>query len=187
MKTMFKRFSAFFIALVMLVSVCCPTALAGQIMAGENGQTIYLSWEYYTKEGSVYTPVTELQKDATYRARLSYAGNPTERQKSIHNFDLCCTFNSEKVSVESTNKVYAKIMSGSFEKNVVGNEVRLSFASTSGIYNPPDEEMTVIGAGSVVEVEFTANETITTQELHNLFQINPNYNRMTMLDGDNSG
>lgn len=185
MKTMFKRFSAFFIALVMLVSVCCPTALAGQIMAGENGQTIYLSWEYYTKEGSVYTPVTELQKDATYRARLSYAGNPTERQKSIHNFDLCCTFNSEKVSVESTNKVYAKIMSGSFEKNVVGNEVRLSFASTSGIYNPPDEEMTVIGAGSVVEVEFTANETITTQELHNLFQINPNYNRMTMLDGDN--
>ena len=154
-------------------------------MAGENGQTIYLSWEYYTKEGSVYTPVTELQKDATYRARLSYAGNPTERQKSIHNFDLCCTFNSEKVSVESTNKVYAKIMSGSFEKNVVGNEVRLSFASTSGIYNPPDEEMTVIGAGSVVEVEFTANETITTQELHNLFQINPNYNRMTMLDGDN--
>lgn len=87
--------------------------------------------------------------------------------------------------MESTNKVYAKIMSGSFEKNVVGNEVRLSFASTSGIYNPPDEEMTVIGAGSVVEVEFTANETITTQELHNLFQINPNYNRMTMLDGDN--
>lgn len=61
MKTMFKRFSAFFIALVMLVSVCCPTALAGQIMAGENGQTIYLSGEYYTKEGSVYTPVTELQ------------------------------------------------------------------------------------------------------------------------------
>lgn len=185
MKTMFKRFSAFFIALVMLVSVCCPTALAGQIMAGENGQTIYLSWAYYTKEGSVYTPVTELQKDATYRARLSYAGNPTERQKSIQNFDLCCTFNSEKVSVESTDKVYAKIMSGSFEKNVVGNEVRLSFASTSGIYNPLDEEMTVIGAGSVVEVEFTANETITTQELHNLFQINPNYNRMTMLDGDN--
>lgn len=185
MKKMFKRFSAFFIALVMLAGVCCPTALAGQIMAGENGQTIYLSWSYYTKEGSVYTPVTELQEDATYRTRLSYAGNPTERQKSIQNFDLCCTFNSEKVSVESTNKVYAKIMSGSFEKNVVGNEVRLSFASTSGIYNPLDEEMTVIGAGSVVEVEFTANETITTQELHNLFQINPNYNRMTMLDGDN--
>lgn len=185
MKTMFKRFSAFFIALVMLVGVCCPTALAGQIMAGENGQTIYLSWSYYTKDGSTYTPVTELQKDATYRARLSYAGNPTERQKSIQNFDLCCTFNAEKVSVESTDKVYAKIMSGSFEKNVVGNEVRLSFASTSGIYNPLDEEMTVIGAGSVVEVEFTTNETITIQELHNLFQVNPNYARMSMLDGDN--
>lgn len=185
MKSMFKRFSAFFIALVMLASICCPTALAGQIMAGENGQTIYLSWAYYTKDGNTYTPVTELQKDATYRARLSYAGNPTERQKSIHNFDLCCTFNSEKVSVESTGKVYTKIMSGSFEKNVVENEVRLSFASTSGIYNPPDEEMTVIGAGSVVEVEFTANETITAQELHNLFQVNPNYARMTMLDGDN--
>lgn len=116
MKKMFKRFSAFFIALVMLVGVCCPTALAGQIMAGENGQTIYLSWSYYTKDGSTYTPVTELQKDATYRARLSYAGNPTELEKSIQNFDLCCTFNSENVSVDNANKVYKGIKVGYFEK-----------------------------------------------------------------------
>lgn len=185
MKKMFKRFSAFFIALVMLVGVCCPTALAGQIMAGENGQTIYLSWSYYTKDGSTYTPVTELQKDATYRARLSYAGNPTELEKSIQNFDLCCTFNSENVSVDNANKVYKGIKVGYFEKNLIGNEIRVSFGSPSGIYDPNDEEEKIISAGSVVEIEFTANETITAQELHNLFQVNPNYAGMTMLDGDN--
>lgn len=185
MKKMFKRFSAFFIALVMLAGVCCPTALAGQIMAGENGQTIYLSWSYYAKDGSVYTPVPELQKDATYRARLSYAGNPTELQKSIQNFDLCCTFNSENASVDNANKVYKGIKVGYFEKNLIGNEIRLSFGSPSGIYDPNDEEEKIISAGSVVEVEFTANETITAQELHNLFQVNPNYAGMTMLDGDN--
>ena len=185
MKKMFKRFSAFFIALVMLVSVCCPTALAGQIMAGENGQTIYLSWAYYTKDGSTYTPVTELQLGATYRARLSYAGNPTELKKSIQNFDLCCTFNSENVSVDNANKVYKGIKVGNFEKNLIGNEIRLSFASTSGIYDSNDEEEKIISAGSVVEVEFTANEAITAQELHNLFQVNPNYASMSMLDGDN--
>ena len=185
MKKMFKRFSAFFIALVMLVGVCCPTALAGQIMAGENGQTIYLSWSYYTKDGSTYTPVIELQKDATYRARLSYAGNPTELEKSIQNFDLCCTFNSENVSVDNANKVYKGIKVGYFEKNLIGNEIRLSFGSPSGIYDPNDEEEKIISAGSVVEVEFTASETITAQELHNLFQVNPNYAEMTMLDGDN--
>lgn len=185
MKKMFKRFSAFFIALVMLVGVCCPTALAGQIMAGENGQTIYLSWSYYTKDGSTYTPVTELQKDATYRARLSYVGNPTELEKSIQNFDLCCTFNSENVSVDNANKVYKGIKVGYFEKNLIGNEIRVSFGSPSGIYDPNDEEEKIISAGSVVEIEFTANETITAQELHNLFQVNPNYAGMTMLDGDN--
>ena len=154
-------------------------------MAGENGQTIYLSWSYYAKDGSVYTPVPELQKDATYRARLSYAGNPTELQKSIQNFDLCCTFNSENASVDNANKVYKGIKVGYFEKNLIGNEIRLSFGSPSGIYDPNDEEEKIISAGSVVEVEFTANETITAQELHNLFQVNPNYAGMTMLDGDN--
>ena len=154
-------------------------------MAGENGQTIYLSWSYYAKDGSVYTPVPELQKDATYRARLSYAGNPTELQKSIQNFDLCCTFNSENASVDNANKVYKGIKVGYFEKNLIGNEIRLSFGSPSGIYDPNDEEEKIISAGSVVEVEFTANDTITAQELHNLFQVNPNYAGMTMLDGDN--
>ena len=154
-------------------------------MAGENGQTIYLSWSYYTKDGSTYTPVIELQKDATYRARLSYAGNPTELEKSIQNFDLCCTFNSENVSVDNANKVYKGIKVGYFEKNLIGNEIRLSFGSPSGIYDPNDEEEKIISAGSVVEVEFTASETITAQELHNLFQVNPNYAEMTMLDGDN--
>lgn len=140
MKVRLKRVLALLLAAAMLASFCSVTVFAGEVAKGTNGKTIYLNWTYYSDK-KVTNKVDSLEADTEYYARLGFSGNPIDQGAlaSICSFSLYGSFDTEKIEAES-------ILSGdvTIQKNIIGNEFNLQWASPDGIINE-DEEL--LGTG----------------------------------------
>ena len=165
MKVRLKRVLALLLAAAMLASFCSVTVFAGEVAKGTNGKTIYLNWTYYSDK-KVTNKVDSLEADTEYYARLGFSGNPIDQGAlaSICSFSLYGSFDTEKIEAES-------ILSGdvTIQKNIIGNEFNLQWASPDGIINE-DEEL--LAQGCLARICFKTKRAVSSEELHGLFKVN---------------
>lgn len=165
MKVRLKRVLALLLAAAMLASFCSVTVFAGEVAKGTNGKTIYLNWTYYSDK-KVTNKVDSLEADTKYYARLGFSGNPIDQGAlaSICSFSLYGSFDTEKIEAES-------ILSGdvTIQKNIIGNEFNLQWASPDGIINE-DEEL--LAQGCLARICFKTKRAVSSEELHGLFKVN---------------
>ena len=165
MKVRLKRVLALLLAAAMLASFCSVTVFAGEVAKGTNGKTIYLNWTYYSDK-KVTNKVDSLEADTEYYARLGFSGNPIDQGalSSICSFSLYGSFDTEKIEAES-------ILSGdvTIQKNIIGNEFNLQWASPDGII---DEDEELLAQGCLARICFKTKKAISSEELHGLFKVN---------------
>ena len=165
MKVRLNRVLALLLAAAMLASFCSVTVFAGEVAKGTNGKTIYLNWTYYSDK-KVTNKVDSLEADTEYYARLGFSGNPIDQGAlaSICSFSLYGSFDTEKIEAES-------ILSGdvTIQKNIIGNEFNLQWASPDGIINE-DEEL--LAQGCLARICFKTKRAVSSEELHGLFKVN---------------
>ena len=165
MKVRLKRVLALLLAAAMLASFCSVTVFAGEVAKGTNGKTIYLNWTYYSDK-KVTNKVDSLEADTEYYARLGFSGNPIDQGalSSICSFSLYGSFDTEKIEAES-------ILSGdvTIQKNIIGNEFNLQWASPDGII---DEDEELLAQGCLARICFKTKKAISNEELHGLFKVN---------------
>ena len=165
MKVRLKRVLALLLAAAMLASFCSVTVFAGEVAKGTNGKTIYLNWTYYSDK-KVTNKVDSLEADTEYYARLGFSGNAIDQGAlaSICSFSLYGSFDTEKIEAES-------ILSGdvTIQKNIIGNEFNLQWASPDGIINE-DEEL--LAQGCLARICFKTKRAVSSEELHGLFKVN---------------
>ncbi len=165
MKVRLKRVLALLLAAAMLASFCSVTVFAGEVAKGTNGKTIYLNWTYYSDK-KVTNKVDSLEADTEYYARLGFSGNPIDQGAlaSICSFSLYGSFDTEKIEAES-------ILSGdvTIQKNIIGNEFNLQWASPDGII---DEDEELLAQGCLARICFKTKRAVSSEELHGLFKVN---------------
>ena len=166
MRMKWKRALALLLAIATLTSLCSMTALAGEVVKGNNGKEIYLSWTYYADDDFTQK-VASLDAEQTYYARLDYYNNPTDSAaNSICAYSLYSSFDSTK-STTSIDGVY----DGDYvtnTSNVDKNEIILQWTSQNGII---DKKKALQPNGMLAYVEFTTLAAVNETELLDLIHL----------------
>lgn len=166
MRMKWKRALALLLAIATLTSLCSMTALAGEVVKGNNGKEIYLSWTYYADDDFTQK-VASLDAEQTYYARLDYYNNPTDSAaNSICAYSLYSSFDSTKITT-SIDGVY----DGDYvtnTSNVDKNEIILQWTSQNGII---DKKKALQPNGMLAYVEFTTLAAVNETELLDLIHL----------------
>lgn len=132
MKALLKRSIAVALALSMLMSV---TVFAAPIATGSNGNTVYISTNVTDKKQG--SPITQVSSGQTFVVELNFAGNPTQKDKTIQNYNLFVKYDTNKMT-------YLTFMDGLTNPTKKDNNgtIVLGWASTDGIATLDPETFT---------------------------------------------
>lgn len=161
-----KRALALLLAIATLTSLCSMTALAGEVVKGNNGKEIYLSWTYYADDDFTQK-VASLDAEQTYYARLDYYNNPTDSvANSICAYSLHSAFDSTKITTSIGGVYDGDYVSNTY--NVDKNEIILQWASQNGII---DKKKVLQPNGMLAYVEFKTLAAVNETELLDLIHL----------------
>ena len=142
------------------------TALAGEVVKGNNGKEIYLSWTYYADDDFTQK-VASLDAEQTYYARLDYYNNPTDSvANSICAYSLHSAFDSTKITTSIGGVYDGDYVSNTY--NVDKNEIILQWASQNGII---DKKKVLQPNGMLAYVEFKTLAAVNETELLDLIHL----------------
>lgn len=166
MRMKWKRALALLLAIATLTSLCSMTALAGEVVKGNNGKEIYLSWTYYADDDFTQK-VASLDAEQTYYARLDYYNNPTDSvANSICAYSLHSAFDSTKITTSIGGVYDGDYVSNTY--NVDKNEIILQWASQNGII---DKKKVLQPNGMLAYVEFKTLAAVNETELLDLIHL----------------
>ena len=166
MRMKWKRALALLLAIATLTSLCSMTALAGEVVKGNNGKEIYLSWTYYADDDFTQK-VASLDAEQTYYARLDYYNNPTDSvANSICAYSLYSAFDSTKITTSIDGVYDGDYVSNT--SNVDKNEIILQWTSQNGII---DKKKALQPNGMLAYVEFTTLAAVNEAELLDLIHL----------------
>ena len=166
MRMKWKRALALLLAIATLTSLCSMTALAGEVVKGNNGKEIYLSWTYYADDDFTQK-VASLDAEQTYYARLDYYNNPTDSvANSICAYSLHSAFDSTKITTSIGGVYDGDYVSNTY--NVDKNEIILQWASQNGII---DKKKVLHPNGMLAYVEFKTLAAVNETELLDLIHL----------------
>ena len=166
MRMKWKRALALLLAIATLTSLCSMTALAGEVVKGNNGKEIYLSWTYYADDDFTQK-VASLDAEQTYYARLDYYNNPTDSvANSICAYSLYSAFDSTKITTSIGGVYDGDYVSNT--NNVDKNEIILQWASQNGII---DKKKVLQPNGMLAYVEFKTLAAVNETELLDLIHL----------------
>lgn len=166
MRMKWKRALALLLAIATLTSLCSMTALAGEVVKGNNGKEIYLSWTYYADDDFTQK-VASLDAEQTYYARLDYYNNPTDSvANSICAYSLYSAFDSTKITTSIDGVYDGDYVSNT--SNVDKNEIILQWTSQNGII---DKKKALQPNGMLAYVEFTTLAAVNETELLDLIHL----------------
>ena len=166
MRMKWKRALALLLAIATLTSLCSMTALAGEVVKGNNGKEIHLSWTYYADDGFTQK-VANLAAEQTYYARLDYYNNPTDSvANSICAYSLHSAFDSTKITTSFDGVYDGDYVSNTY--NVDKNEIILQWASQNGII---DKKKVLQPNGMLAYVEFKTLAAVNETELLDLIHL----------------
>ena len=166
MRMKWKRALALLLAIATLTSLCSMTALAGEVVKGNNGKEIYLSWTYYADDDFTQK-VASLDAEQTYYARLDYYNNPTDSvANSICAYSLHSAFDSTKITTSIGGVYDGDYVSNTY--NVDKNEIILQWASQNGII---DKKKELQPNGMLAYVEFKTLAAVNEAELLDLIHL----------------
>lgn len=166
MRMKWKRALALLLAIATLTSLCSMTALAGEVVKGNNGKEIYLSWTYYADDDFTQK-VASLDAEQTYYARLDYYNNPTDSvANSICAYSLHSAFDSTKITTSIGGVYGGDYVSNTY--NVDKNEIILQWASQNGII---DKKKVLQPNGMLAYVEFKTLAAVNETELLDLIHL----------------
>lgn len=166
MRMKWKRALALLLAIATLTSLCSMTALAGEVVKGNNGKEIYLSWTYYADDDFTQK-VASLNAEQTYYARLDYYNNPTDSvANSICAYSLHSAVDSTKITTSIDGVYDGDYVSNTY--NVDKNEIILQWASQNGII---DKKKVLQPNGMLAYVEFKTLAAVNETELLDLIHL----------------
>ena len=166
MRMKWKRALALLLAIATLTSLCSMTALAGEVVKGNNGKEIYLSWTYYADDDFTQK-VASLDAEQTYYARLDYYNNPTDSvANSICAYSLHSAVDSTKITTSIGGVYDGDYVSNTY--NVDKNEIILQWASQNGII---DKKKVLQPNGMLAYVEFKTLAAVNETELLDLIHL----------------
>lgn len=166
MRMKWKRALALLLAIATLTSLCSMTALAGEVVKGNNGKEIYLSWTYYADDDFTQK-VASLNAEQTYYARLDYYNNPTDSvANSICAYSLHSAVDSTKITTSIDGVYDGDYVANTY--NVDKNEIILQWASQNGII---DKKKVLQPNGMLAYVEFKTLAAVNETELLDLIHL----------------
>ena len=158
MKALLKRSIAVALALSMLMSV---TVFAAPIATGSNGNTVYISTNATDKKQG--SQITQVSNGKTFVVELNFVGNPTEKDKTIQNYNLFVKYDTNKMS-------YVNFLDGltNPQKKDNGGTIVLGWASTEGITKQNEEtyENEIQSQGCLGYIVFRATTDLDASDLN---------------------
>lgn len=159
-----KKFLALLLAVTMLVSVSGISAGAAMLAEGTNGKTIYLSTELTDTKGN---PVESAKSGSYVYVKVFFAGNSTQVEESVRNYNFMMEFDGDKLSYSGVDKKNSLTVptANSPEKGIV----LAGWADPDGIYvevgEEPETTNEIQASGLLLTVYLKATADLTSDDL----------------------